>query len=99
MLPDRRQAIMNLGLRSGADGLKRLAAILAQTMQFGTPLTQGLRAVAAELRRERMTALEAKAARLPALLVLPMILFIMPCLFVVLMGPSMLRLMDALSAY
>lgn len=99
MLPDRHQAIQNLGLRSGADGLKRLAAILAQTMQFGTPLTQGLRAVAAELRRERMIALEAKAARLPALLVLPMILFIMPCLFVVLMGPSVLRLMDALSAY
>lgn len=99
MLPDRHQAIQNLGLRSGADGLKRLAAILAQTMQFGTPLTQGLRAVAAELRRERMTALEAKAARLPALLVLPMIFFIMPCLFVVLMGPSVMRLMDALSAY
>ncbi len=99
MLPDRNQALQNLGLRSGADGLKRLAAILAQTMQFGTPLTQGLRAVAAELRRERMIALEARAARLPALLVLPMIFFIMPCLFVVLMGPSMLRLMDALSAY
>ena len=99
MLPDRQQAILNLGTRSGADGLKRLAAILAQTMQFGTPLTQGLRAVAQELRRERMIALEARAARLPALLVLPMIFFIMPCLFVVLMGPSMLRLMDALSAY
>lgn len=99
MLPDRHAAIQNLGSRSGADGLKRLAAILAQTMQFGTPLTQGLRAVAAELRRERMIALEAKAARLPALLVLPMIFFIMPCLFVVLMGPSVLRLMDALSAY
>ena len=99
MLPDRHAAIQNLGLRSGADGLKRLAAILAQTMQFGTPLTQGLRAVAAELRRERMIALEAKAARLPALLVLPMIFFIMPCLFVVLMGPSVMRLMDALSAY
>ncbi len=99
MLPDRGQAFQNLGLRSGADGLKRLAAILAQTMQFGTPLTQGLRAVAAELRRERMIALEAKAARLPALLVLPMIFFIMPCLFVVLMGPSVLRLMDALSRY
>lgn len=99
MLPDRNQALQNLGLRSGADGLKRLSAILAQTMQFGTPLTQGLRAVAAELRRERMIALEAKAARLPALLVLPMIFFIMPCLFVVLMGPSVLRLMDALSAY
>ncbi len=99
MLPDRHQAIQNLGIRSGSDGLKRLSAILAQTMQFGTPLTQGLRAVAAELRRERMIALEAKAARLPALLVLPMIFFIMPCLFVVLMGPSVLRLMDALSAY
>jgi len=99
MLPDRHQAIKNLGIRSGADGLKRLSAILIQTMQFGTPLTQGLRAVAQELRRERMIALEARAARLPALLVLPMIFFIMPCLFIVLMGPSLLRLMDALANY
>jgi len=99
MLPDRHQAIMNLGLRSGALGLKRLSAILSQTMAYGTPLTQGLRAVANELRRERMIALEAKAARLPALLVLPMILFIMPCLFIVLMGPSVVRLFDALENY
>lgn len=99
MLPDRNQAILNLGLRSGALGLKRLSAILSQTMAFGTPLVQGLRAVANELRRERMIALEAKAARLPALLVLPMILFIMPCLFIVLMGPSVVRLFDALENY
>lgn len=99
VLPDRSQAIANLGERSGADGLKRLAAMLAQTMQFGTPLVQGLRAVAAEIRRERMIALEARAARLPALMVLPMIFFIMPCLFIVLMGPSILRLMDALKGY
>jgi len=99
MLPDRHQAILNLGLRSGAVGLKRLSAILAQTMAYGTPLVQGLRAVANELRRERMIALEAKAARLPALLVLPMILFIMPCLFIVLMGPSVVRLLDALENY
>jgi tight adherence protein C len=99
MLPDRHQAILNLGLRSGSPGLKRLSAILAQTMAYGTPLVQGLRAVASELRRERMIALEAKAARLPALLVLPMILFIMPCLFIVLMGPSVVRLLDALENY
>ncbi len=99
MLPDRNQAIANLGARSGANGLKRLSAILTQTMAYGTPLVQGLRAVANELRRERMIALEAKAARLPALLVLPMILFIMPCLFIVLMGSSVIRLMDALENY
>jgi tight adherence protein C len=99
VLPDRSQALANMGDRSGADGLKRLASILAQTMQYGTPLVQGLRSVSAELRRERMIALEAKAARLPALMVLPMIFFIMPCLFIVLMGPSILRLMDALVGY
>jgi tight adherence protein C len=99
VLPDRSLAINNMGDRSGADGLKRLAAILAQTMQYGTPLVQGLRAVAAEIRRERMIALEARAARLPALMVLPMIFFIMPCLFIILMGPSILRLMDALKGY
>lgn len=96
VLPDRRQAFLNFGQRSGVDGLRRMSAIIAQSLQYGTPLGQALRSVSAELRRDRMTRLEAKAVRLPALLVFPLIVFILPTLFIALMGPGMLRVMDTL---
>ncbi len=99
VLPDRSQALLNFGQRSGVEALKRLSTILAQTLKYGTPLGQSMRAIAAELRRERMVKLEEKAATLPALLVLPLILFIMPSLFIVLIGSSMLRLLDALATF
>lgn len=97
VLPDRRQAFTNFGERSGVEGLRRMAAIISQALQYGTPLGQALRAVAGELRRERMTRLEAKAVRLPAMLVFPLIAFILPALFIALMGAPMLHVMDALS--
>ena len=96
VLPDRREAFTNFGRRSGVDAFRRLATMLGQTLQYGTPLGQALRSVATDLRRERMTALEAKCARLPAMLVLPLILFIMPALFIVLAGSPMLRVLDSL---
>ncbi len=99
VLPDRRQAFANFGERSGVEGLRRMAAIIAQALQFGTPLGQALRAVAGELRRERMTRLEAKAVRLPGLLVFPLIFFILPALFIALMGSPMLHVMDTLGGH
>lgn len=96
VLPDRRQAFTNFGDRSGVEGLRRMASIVSQALQYGTPLGQALRAVAGELRRERMTRLEAKAVRLPAMLVFPLIAFILPALFIALMGAPMLHVMDAL---
>lgn len=96
ILPDRRQAFINFGNRSGVEGIRRMAAIISQALQYGTPLGQVLRAVAGELRRERMTRLEAKAVRLPALLVFPLIAFILPSLFIALMGGPMLKVMDTL---
>jgi tight adherence protein C len=96
VLPDRREAFQNFGRRSGVDGIRRMATLLGQTLQYGTPLGQSLRAMANQLRREQMIRLEAKAVRLPALLVFPLIAFIMPSLFIVLMGPSMMRLFDML---
>jgi tight adherence protein C len=96
VLPDRRDAFRNFAERSGVEGAKRVATMLGQSMQYGTPISQALRTVAIDLRRERMIALEAKAARLPVFLVLPLILFIMPSLFIILTGPAILRLMDAL---
>lgn len=98
VLPDRRDAFRNFAERTGVEGARRVATMLGQSMQYGTPLSQALRAVAVDLRRERMIALEAKAVRLPVLLVLPLILFIMPSLFIVLAGPAVLKLMDALHA-
>ena len=88
VMPDRRQALNRLAERALVELLKRLAATLAQTFRFGTPLAQALRVLAAEARQERMHRLENKAARLPALMVLPLICFIMPCLFIVLVGPA-----------
>ena len=96
VLPDRRQAFLNFGQRSGVDALKRMSAIIAQSLQYGTPLGQALRAVSSELRRDRMNRLEAKAVRLPAMLVFPLIAFILPTLFIALMGPGMLHVMDTL---
>jgi tight adherence protein C len=97
VLPDRREAFANFANRSGVDGMQRLATMLAQSLNYGTPLGEAMRAVAEELRRERVIKLEERAAKLPAKLVLPLILFILPCLIIILVGSSFLRLFDALS--
>jgi tight adherence protein C len=96
VLPDRREAFRNFGERTGIEGARRLATMLGQSMQYGTPLSQVLRTIAVDLRRERFVALETKAARLPVLLVLPLILFVMPSMLIVLAGPAMLKLTDTL---
>jgi len=92
MLPDRRQALERFGERTNFDGFKRLAGTLSQTLKYGTPLAQALRVLAAEMRQDRMLRIEEKAIRLPALLVIPLILFIMPAVFIALVGPSVLEL-------
>lgn len=97
VLPNRRDAFLNLGTRSGVDGLRRVGTMLSQSMSFGTPLGDTLRAVASELRRERMNKLEEKAVKLPAMLIFPLIFFIMPALYIVLLGPSFTRLHDVLT--
>ena len=96
VLPDRRDAFANFGRRSGVEGFRRLSAMLGQTLQYGTPIAEALRAVAGDLRRERMVTLEAKCTKLPAMLVLPLIVFIMPALFIVLAGSPILRVLDSL---
>jgi tight adherence protein C len=91
--PDRRIALTNLAERTGQPALKRLATTIAQTLRYGTPLSQGLRTLAAEMRNERMIQFEERAGKLPALLVIPMILFIIPSLFIILMGQAATRLL------
>jgi tight adherence protein C len=96
-LPDRRLAFDNLNARTNSDGIRAVVNTLQQTAKFGTPLAQSLRVLAAEMRAARMTRAEEKAARLPALLTVPMILFILPTLFIVLLGPAALGIIDTFS--
>ena len=93
-LPERRLAFDNLNARTNSDGIRAVVNTLQQTAKFGTPLAQSLRVLAAEMRQARMTRAEEKAARLPALLTVPMILFILPCLFIVLLGPAAIGIID-----
>ncbi|MFT8246984.1 type II secretion system F family protein [Roseomonas sp. BN140053] len=92
ILPDRRAALERLGERTDVEGFKRLGATLSQTLRYGTPLAQALRILATEMRQERMLRIEEKAIRLPALLVGPLILFILPALFIALIGPSLIEM-------
>jgi tight adherence protein C len=91
-LPDRRQAFDNLAKRCGHPGVKQVATALNQAEKYGTPLGAALRVTANENREMRMQEAERKAASLPAKLTVPMILFFLPCLFVVIMGPAILTI-------
>jgi len=93
-LPDRRQAFENLTGRTDMSSIKGVVNTLTQTAKFGTPLAQSLRVLAAEFRDTRMFKAEEKAARLPALMTVPMILFILPTLFIVLLGPAGINIVD-----
>jgi len=91
-LPDRRQAFDNLAKRCGHAGVKAVATALNQAEKYGTPLGAALRVTATENREMRMQEAERKAASLPAKLTVPMIIFFLPCLFVVIMGPAILTI-------
>jgi tight adherence protein C len=91
-LPDRRQAFDNLAKRCGHSGVKAVATALNQAEKYGTPLGQALRVTATENREMRMQEAERKAASLPAKLTVPMIIFFLPCLFVVIMGPAIITI-------
>lgn len=96
-LPDRRVALQNFAERTDLTVIRGMVSTLLQAERYGTPLAHSLRVLSAESREERAMKAEEKAARLPALLTVPMIIFILPPLFVVLIGPAALRTMDAFS--
>lgn len=96
-LPDRRLAFDNLNMRTNMASIRGVVNTLLQTAKFGTPLANSLRVLAAEFRDARMIRAEEKAARLPALLTVPLILFILPTLFIVLLGPAALGIIDTFS--
>jgi len=96
IMADSRVALGNLGTRTGLDTIKRLVTALIQTMVYGTPLTDALRMLSAEMRTEILTRFEERAARLPVLLTLPMVLFILPCVFLIVGGPAAIQIAQAL---
>ncbi|MDE2582961.1 MAG: type II secretion system F family protein [Rhodospirillales bacterium] len=99
IMTDAQTALTHFGERSGVESVRRLAATLLQSAQYGTPLSDALRSLSAELRTELVTRFEARAARLPVLLTLPMVLFILPCLFLIVGGPAIIQVMHALKAH
>ena len=96
-LPDRKQAFENLNSRTNMASVRGVVNTLLQTAKFGTPLAQSLRILAAEYREARLIRAEEKAARLPAMLTVPMILLILPTLFIVLLGPAGMTIADTFS--
>src|ERR1700683_3837560 len=93
-LPDRRQAYENLAQRTGLEGVKAVCLALQQSERYGTPLANTLRVLAQENRDMRMSEAEKKAAGLPPKLTVPMIVFFLPVLFVVILGPAAIRVMS-----
>ena len=91
-LQERRQAYENLGMRTGLDTVKSVCQALIQAERYGTPLGSALRVLAQESRELRMNAAEKKAAALPPKLTVPMILFFLPVLFAVILGPASMEI-------
>ncbi|WP_088307169.1 type II secretion system F family protein [Novosphingobium sp. B 225] len=97
-LSERRQAFENLAWRVNLEAVKGVTTTMVQTERYGTPLASALRVLSAEFRNERMMRAEEKAARLPAIMTVPLILFILPVLFIVILGPAACSIADAFSS-
>jgi len=93
-LNERRHAFENLATRVDLDAVRGVVTTMIQTEKYGTPLASALRVLSAEFRNERMMRAEEKAARLPAIMTIPLILFILPTLFVVILGPAACSIKD-----
>jgi tight adherence protein C len=94
-LTDRRQAFDNLATRIDLDAVRGVVTTMIQTEKYGTPLASALRVLSAEFRNERMMRAEEKAARLPAIMTVPLICFILPVLFIVILGPAACSINDS----
>ena len=94
-LTERRQAFENFAYRVELEAIRGVVTTMIQTERYGTPLASALRVLSAEFRNERMMRAEEKAARLPAIMTVPLILFILPVLFIVILGPAACSIADA----
>ncbi|GAA4758265.1 type II secretion system F family protein [Sphingomonas daechungensis] len=93
-LAERRNAFENLAMRVDLEAVRGVVTTMIQTEKYGTPLASALRVLSAEFRNERMMRAEEKAARLPAIMTVPLILFILPTLFIVILGPAACAISD-----
>ena len=93
-LTERRHAFENFAYRVNLDSVRGVVTTMIQTERYGTPLASALRVLSAEFRNDRMMRAEEKAARLPAIMTVPLILFILPVLFVVILGPAACQISD-----
>ncbi|MEL7687705.1 type II secretion system F family protein [Citromicrobium bathyomarinum] len=96
-LNERKKAFDNLAYRVDLEAIQGVVTTMIQTERYGTPLASALRVLSAEFRNERMMRAEEKAARLPAIMTVPLILFILPTLFIVILGPAGCSIADAFS--
>jgi tight adherence protein C len=94
-LNERRQAFENLANRVDLEAVRGVVTTMIQTEKYGTPLASALRVLSAEFRHARMMRAEEKAARLPAIMTVPLILFILPTLFIVILGPAACSIHDS----
>jgi tight adherence protein C len=92
--PSREQALANMAERVNLPSVKSVMGTLIQSLRFGTPLAQSLRNAAGEMRNHQMIEMEERANRLPAMLTVPVMLFIMPTMFLIVGGPAAIRLME-----
>ncbi|MXO89488.1 type II secretion system F family protein [Pontixanthobacter aquaemixtae] len=97
-LTERKQAFDNLAYRVDLESVRGVVTTMVQTERYGTPLASALRVLSAEFRNERMMRAEEKAARLPAIMTVPLIMFILPVLFIVILGPAACSISDAFAA-
>jgi tight adherence protein C len=98
MIPDHRQVFENLENRTDCLEIKTISKTLSQSIEYGSSLSTSLRDLAVESRQKRMLNAEARAAQAPTLLTLPMMFFIMPCLFIVMLGPVIIGMMKSFSS-
>ena len=97
-LNERKKAFDNLAYRVDLEAVRGVVTTMIQTERYGTPLASSLRVLSAEFRNERMMRAEEKAARLPAIMTVPLIMFILPVLFIVILGPAACSIADAFAA-
>ena len=94
IFPNRDQALFNLAERVNLPSLRSIVGTLSQSMRFGTPLAQSLRTAAIEMRNDRLLRLEERANRLPGLMTFPVMLLIMPTIFLIVGGPAVIKILD-----
>lgn len=95
MIPDFKQVFANMENRTESLQIKSLAKTLSQSIEYGSPLSDLLKQLSVEARQRKILLAEERAARIPTILTLPLMLFILPCLFIVMLGPVIAQVMEA----